>query len=114
MLVLFVLILLLPPAGASNMILRSILCSILRIILCSILRSILLVFCTVFWVVFCVVFRRQEVLVLYVLILLLPPAGVSSMILRSILHSISEARGASFLCFNTSAVSIWGQRNDSV
>ena len=53
-------------------------------------------------------------LVLYVLILLLPPAGVSSMILRSILHSISEARGASFVCFNTSAVSIWDQHNDSV
>ena len=61
MLVLFVLILLLPPAGASSMILRSILCSILfsilRIILCSILRSILC----------------------------------------GILRSISEARGASFL-----------------
>ena len=44
-------------------------------------------------------------LVLYILILLLPPARVSSMILRSILcsilrsilRSISEARGASFL-----------------
>ena len=53
-------------------------------------------------------------LVLHVVILLLPPAGVSSMILRSILHSISEARGASFVCFNTSAVSIWDQHNDSV
>ena len=52
-------------------------------------------------------------LVLYVLILLLPPDGVSSMILRSILHSISEARGASFVCFNTSAVSSWGQHYDS-
>ena len=65
MLVLFVLILLLPPAGASSMILRSILCSILfsilRIILCSILRSIL------------------------------------RSILCGILHSISEARGARFL-----------------
>ena len=65
MLVLFVLILLLPPAGASSMILRSILCSILfsilRIILCSILRSIL------------------------------------RSILCGILRSISEARGASFL-----------------
>ena len=51
---------------------------------------------------------------LYVVILLLPPAGVSSMILRSILHSITEATGASFACFNTSAVSIWDQHNDSV
>ena len=68
MLVLFVLILLLPPAGASSMILRSILCSILfsilRIILCSILGSIL--------------------------------------------RSISEARGASFVCFNTFAATSWG------
>ena len=51
-------------------------------------------------------------LVLYVLILLLPPAGVSSMILRSILgsilRSISEARGASFVCFNSFAASSWG------
>ena len=51
-------------------------------------------------------------LVLYVLILLLPPAGVSSMILRSILgsilRSISEARGACFVCFDTSAASSWG------
>ena len=46
-------------------------------------------------------------LVLYVLILLLPPARVDSMILRSILRSISEARGASFVCFNTSAASSW-------
>ena len=38
-------------------------------------------------------------LVLYVLILPLPPAGVSSIILRSILHSISEARGVSFFMF---------------
>ena len=56
----------------------------------------------------------SSMLVLHVVILLLPPAGVSSMILRSILHSISEARGAGFVCFDTSAVSIWGQRNDSV
>ena len=47
-------------------------------------------------------------LVLYVLILLLPPAGASSMILRSILRSISEARGASFVCFNTFAATSWG------
>ena len=46
-------------------------------------------------------------LVLYVSILLLPPAGASSMILHSILCSISEARGASFVCFNTSAASSW-------
>ena len=42
-------------------------------------------------------------LVLYVLILLLPPAGAISMILRSSLRSISEVRGASFVCFNTFA-----------
>ena len=52
-------------------------------------------------------------LVLYILILLLPPARVSSMILRSILHSISEERGASFVCLNTSAVSSSGQHYDS-
>ena len=61
MLVLFVLILLLPPAGASSMTLVSILCSILFSILCIILCSIL------------------------------------RSILCGILRSISEARGASFL-----------------
>ena len=71
--------------------------NILRSIQGSILHSIL----------------EQEVLVLYILILLLPPAGVISMILRSILFSISEARGASFVGFNTSAVSSWGQHYDS-
>ena len=52
-------------------------------------------------------------LVLHVVILLLPSAGVSSMILRSILHSISEERGASFVGLNTSAVSSSGQHYDS-
>ena len=42
-------------------------------------------------------------LVLYVLILLLPPAGAISMILRSSLRSISEVRGASFVFFDTFA-----------
>ena len=85
MLVLYVVILLLPPAGVSSMILRSILHSI----------------------------SEQGVLVLYILILLLPPAGVISIILLSILSSISETRGGSFVCFNTSAVSSWGQHYDS-
>ena len=89
-------------------------CVVFCVVFCALFCVVFcVVFCIVFWVVFCVVFRRQEVLVLYVLILLLPPAGVSSMTLRSILHSISEARGASFVCFNTSAVSSWGQHNDS-
>ena len=70
---------------------------ILSSILCSILHSIL----------------EQEVLVLYILILLLPPAGVISIILLSILSSISETRGGCFVCFNTSAVSSWGQHYDS-
>ena len=93
-------ILLLPLAGISHMILHG--------ILCSNLRSIQLVFCVVFWVVFCVVFPREEVLVLFVSIPLLPLAGVSHQILRSILCSISDARGATFVCFNTFAASSWG------
>ena len=93
----------------QHSILHSILCSILHSILRSIQRSILCsILCSILHSIL-----EQEVLVLYILILLLPPAGVISMILRSILSSISEARGASFVCFNTSAVSIWGQRNDS-
>ena len=51
-----------------------------------------------FCAIFCVVFQRQEVLVLYVLILLLPTAGFSSMILHNILYSNSEVRDASFVC----------------
>ena len=47
-------------------------------------------------------------LVLFVSILLLPLAGVSSLILRSILCSILDARGDSFVCFNTFAASSWG------
>ena len=35
-------------------------------------------------------------------------SAASIWILRSILRSISEARGASFVCFNTSAASSWG------
>ena len=46
-------------------------------------------------------------LVLFVSIHSLPLAGVSHQILHSILRSISEARGASFVCFNTSAASSW-------
>ena len=42
-------------------------------------------------------------LVLFVSILLLPLAGVSCLILRSILCSILDARGAIFVCFNTFA-----------
>ena len=60
--------------GPWHNILRSIHGSIMHSTLCSILHSIL----------------EQEALVLYILILLLPPAGViSSMTLCSILTSIS-------------------------
>ena len=47
-------------------------------------------------------------LFLFVSIVLLPLAGVSRLILRSILRSVSDARGASFSCFNTFAASSWG------
>ena len=80
MLVLFVSIPLLPLAGVSHQILRSILCSISDAQGASF-----------------VCFNTFTAL-----------AGVSNQKLRSILCSILDARGASFVCFNTFAASSWG------
>ena len=79
MLVLYVLILLLPPAGAISMILRSSLRSISEV------RGASFVFSNTF-----------------------ATYGVSCLILRSILCSILDARGAIFVCFNSFATFSWG------